>query len=81
MTVTELIAVLQALPPTARVVVPHFDSGFDDVVRVHRLPIKVGTSHIGSGAHDGPDMFSETSFEPDETAVVLDIEGDGHGAR
>jgi hypothetical protein len=76
MTVAELIAELDRHPPDARVVVRHFNSGFDDVCRVHTLPIKLGTAHFGNGAHDGPDIFSETPFEPDETAVVLDIEGE-----
>ncbi|TAM52415.1 MAG: hypothetical protein EPN57_13240 [Paraburkholderia sp.] len=76
MTVAELIATLGRLPPDARVVVPHFYSGFDDVVRVHTLPIKLGTAQLGRGAHEVENMFSETPFEPDETAVVLDIEND-----
>jgi len=79
MTVAELIAALGRLPPDARVVVPHFYSGFDDVIRVHTLPIKVGMAQLGRGAHEGENMFSETPIEADETAVVLDIEGDVHG--
>jgi hypothetical protein len=76
MTVSELIEYLRPFPADARVVVPHFNSGFDDVCRVHTLSIKLGEAQFGRGAHEGLNIFSEAPFEPDETAVVLDIEGD-----
>ncbi|WP_165190285.1 hypothetical protein [Paraburkholderia dioscoreae] len=74
MTIAELIDYLHAFPANARVVLPHFNSGFDDIVTVYALPIRLGTIQFGSGAHTGPDMFSDIPFEPDETAIVIDFE-------
>lgn len=79
MIVAELIGALGRFPPDVQVVVPHFESGSDDVVHVHTPPIKPGAAHVGSDAHEGQISFRIHRSSRTETAVVLDIEGDVHG--
>jgi len=74
MTVADLIDYLRTFPLDARVVVRNFNSGFDDIARVHALPIRRGTAQLGSGAHARPDLFSEIPLRPDETAIVIDCD-------
>lgn len=77
MTVAKLIALLQAQDPHARVVVPHFYTGFVDLVRVTTEPIRRADDADQSMAHaryEGIDLLSESPFAAEESAVVLDYE-------
>jgi hypothetical protein len=71
-TVAELIEHLQAFPADARVIVPNFHSGFDDVTNVQAKPIMLGASMMGEGAHSEVNIFDDEPLTPDETAVVID---------
>jgi hypothetical protein len=57
MTVAELIAALGQLPSDSRVVAPHLERGFDNVVRVHALPIKLGRRSLEAAHMKGQTCF------------------------
>jgi hypothetical protein len=44
-TVTDLIAVLQTLPPDARVIVQGYENGFNDAAGAEILPVVVNGGH------------------------------------
>jgi hypothetical protein len=74
MTVAQLMAALGQLPADARVVVPHFYGGFDDVASVYAKPVRRCTvKTMADAAYEGPDPLDKAPFAPDETAVVLDM--------
>ncbi|MFM0140582.1 hypothetical protein [Caballeronia grimmiae] len=84
MTVADLIEALGQFPPHARVVTPHFYSGFNDVMTVCSEPIRRAPDADLSMAHaryEGANMFDEAPFVPDETAVVIDTSPRIEGSR
>jgi hypothetical protein len=77
MTVVELIEHLHTFPADARVIVPNFHKGYDDVTKLHAEPVKLAHNAL-LGHIEGPykneiDLMNEDEqFVPDETAVVID---------
>lgn len=53
MTVSELVSLLQSMPPGARVIVQGYEGGFDDVKGVAAAPIIVNGGYRIVGGNEG----------------------------
>lgn len=77
MNVGELIARLQKYPATARVVTPHFERGYEEIVDVTEQPIIAsGETGFGFSAFRGSEFFDQEPFQGEEVAVVVDWTGE-----
>jgi len=76
-TVAELIAQLQKFPDGARVVTPHFHSGYSEIDVVGEMRVMAGIDSVARGELRDPDAIKgeEDFFYPTETDVVLDWTG------
>ncbi len=85
MKVKDLIAILQAYPPGARVIVEGYEGGFDDIKGVKNQPIVINGNLVPhSGPFIGPDFVpadhgtgphAEPDGEPRPTELALVIQG------
>jgi hypothetical protein len=85
MKVKDLIAILQAYPPAARVVVEGYEGGFDDIKGVKEQPIVVNGNLVPrSGPWIGPDFVpaeygmgphAAPEGQPGDTELACVIQG------
>jgi hypothetical protein len=68
MTVSELIELLKAFPPDARVIVAAGEEGYDDTTSAEAIPLRL---NVNNKKYYGAHAMARRDQRADETAVLI----------